>query len=139
MKYTIAVDFDGVIHSYTSSWKGAGYIPDAPVPGAIEWLNKMQEKFDIVIFTTRGKWFWNRWKIKAWLWDNGYTEQGAETWTDLKIKVTATKPPALIYIDDRAWRFNGVFPGPQTVHRMIPWNKPNKYGNINRVPTSIGE
>ena len=36
MKKTILVDFDGVIHSYTSVLKGARVIPDLPVPGAIE-------------------------------------------------------------------------------------------------------
>ena len=35
---TILLDFDGVIHSYTSGWKGAGVIPDPPVPGAIDFL-----------------------------------------------------------------------------------------------------
>ena len=36
----ICVDFDGVIHSYTSGWKGIDVIPDDPVPGAIEWLEE---------------------------------------------------------------------------------------------------
>ena len=34
----ICVDFDGVIHSYKSGWRGVAVIPDPPVPGAIEWL-----------------------------------------------------------------------------------------------------
>ena len=37
-KFTVAVDFDGVIHSYTTLWFTASVIPDPPVPGAIEWL-----------------------------------------------------------------------------------------------------
>ena len=32
--YSIAVDFDGVIHSYTSKWVAADVIPDPPVSGA---------------------------------------------------------------------------------------------------------
>src|SRR5690348_3599913 len=34
----ICVDFDGVVHSYSSGWKGVSVIPDPPVPGAIEWI-----------------------------------------------------------------------------------------------------
>lgn len=35
-KPTVVFDFDGVIHSYTSGWKGATEIPDPPVPGVRE-------------------------------------------------------------------------------------------------------
>ena len=35
----LAIDFDGVLHSYSSGWKGSRNIPDPPVDGAIEWLN----------------------------------------------------------------------------------------------------
>ena len=34
----LCVDFDGVIHSYTSGWEGIDMIPDPPVEGAIKWL-----------------------------------------------------------------------------------------------------
>ena len=40
-KPTLCVDFDGVIHSYISGWKGADVIPDPPVPGAIEALYRI--------------------------------------------------------------------------------------------------
>jgi hypothetical protein len=42
-KLTICVDFDGVLHSYASGWKGAGVVADGPVDGAIEWLNAHRE------------------------------------------------------------------------------------------------
>ena len=32
MKKTVVFDFDGVIHSYTSGWKGESVITDPPVP-----------------------------------------------------------------------------------------------------------
>lgn len=31
-RWTVAVDVDGVLHSYTSGWKGADRLPDPPVP-----------------------------------------------------------------------------------------------------------
>lgn len=40
MKQTVVFDFDGVIHSYTSGWKGATVIPDPPVPGIKEAIKK---------------------------------------------------------------------------------------------------
>lgn len=33
---TVSFDFDGVIHSYRSGWKGAAVIPDPPVEGIKE-------------------------------------------------------------------------------------------------------
>ena len=33
---TVAFDFDGVIHSYKSGWKGEAEVPDPPVPGIRE-------------------------------------------------------------------------------------------------------
>lgn len=52
-RYTVAVDFDGVLHSYTSPWVSASFIPDPPVPGAIEWLFRTIQKFYIAITSTR--------------------------------------------------------------------------------------
>ena len=115
--YSIAVDFDGVIHSYTSPWVSADVIPDPPVPGAIEWLNEMDKKFHVIIFTTRGKTAGGRIAVADYLREHGY-----HTSTH---NVTAEKPPALIYLDDRAVRFEGEnFPTADQIHReFVPWNK----------------
>lgn len=113
-RYTIAVDFDGVIHSYSSPWVDHHVIPDPPVPGAIEWLNAILDKFDVVIFTTRGKTAEGAAAVGRWLIEHGGPEG---------LTVTAVKPPALVYIDDRAWRFEGTFPTADEVHRSRPWNK----------------
>ncbi len=112
--YTIAVDFDGVIHSYLTPWVNAETIPDPPIPGAIEWLNKMREKFEVVIFTTRGKTAEGRVAVQDYLFAHG--------WTGDEIpNVTAEKPPALIYLDDRAMRFAGAYPTADEIHAARPW------------------
>ncbi len=114
-RYTVAVDFDGVIHSYNSPWVNAETIPDEPVEGAIEWLNKIAADFDVVIFTTRGKTLEGRQAVALWLEAYGFE--------DFR-EVTAEKVAALIYLDDRAYRFTGHnFPAAQEVHAARPWNK----------------
>lgn len=119
MKYTVAVDFDGVIHSYSSPWVNPETIPDPPVTGAIEWLNGIVDDFTVVIFTTRGKTIEGRGAVRKWLEENG--ARGAIIASD----ITSDKPPALIYIDDRAYRFEGpgTFPTTQQIHAARPWNK----------------
>lgn len=114
-RYTIAVDFDGVIHRYDSPWVDAVTIPDPPVPGAIEWLNRIADDFDIVIFTTRGKTQEGRNAVGAYLRTHG---------CELSYPITAEKPPALVYLDDRAMRFDGThFPSADEIHAAHPWNK----------------
>lgn len=115
-RWTIAVDFDGVIHSYVSPWVAPQVIPDPPVDGAIEWLSAIQEHFDVVIFTTRGKTVDGSRAVHEWLSEHGL--QDAE-----KLLVTDEKPAALIYIDDRGWRFEGRFPTKDEIHEARPWNK----------------
>lgn len=38
-KPILCLDFDGVIHSYSSGWKGADVIPDPPVAGGLPGAN----------------------------------------------------------------------------------------------------
>lgn len=115
-RYTVAVDFDGVLHSYTSGWQGAHVIPDPPIPGAIDWLNEIVKNFEVVIMTTRGDQPGANDAIRAWLRRHGYNRG--------PLLVTSHKVPALVYIDDRGWRFTGDnFPTVEQVHRAIPWNK----------------
>lgn len=126
-KKTIAIDFDGVIHSYESGWKGATTIPDPPVEGALEFIEKaLVQDFDVVIVSTRARWPWGRWAIRAWLKKHGGWQRWYNTWGNdglESVKVTNRKVPALVYIDDRAHRFTGVFDDPKTLALAPPWNK----------------
>lgn len=116
-RYTIACDFDGVLHSYSTPWIDAATIPDLPVEGAIDWLNEIISDFEVVILTTRGDQPGGNDAVQAWLREHGYT--GPD------LRVTSHKVPALIYLDDRAVRFMGpgTFPTSQFVHAARPWNK----------------
>lgn len=115
-RYTVCVDFDGVLHSYVTPWQAAHICPDPPVEGAIEWLNEIIEEFDVVVHTTRGDQPGGNAAVNIWLKEHGYRGP--------YLKVTSQKVPALVYIDDRGWRFDGTnFPTADEIHRARPWNK----------------
>lgn len=129
-KRIISVDFDGVLHSYTTGWKGAGVILDPPVENAIPFLVATAQEFEVHIFSTRshqngGIEAMQKWLIAAC---NEYVAPydllaDAEDFVLNKLKWPTTKPPALVMIDDRAICFKGTFPSMETLKNFKPWNK----------------
>lgn len=115
-KKTICVDFDGVIHWYRKGWQG-GEIYDEPVPGAIEWLNKLMSKeyFEVAIYSSRSKDKELLIKMKDWLKDHG---------AGSLLSFPTQKPAAWLTIDDRAICFEGEFPSVESINNFKPWNKP---------------
>jgi len=98
----LMIDFDGVIHEYTE-WNNGKL--NGPIKGAKEAIDKLKEKYKIIIFTTRAS----------------KTENGPEV-TEKLIKdvaaflnehdihfddITADKMGAQAYIDDKGIRFEG--------------------------------
>lgn len=114
MKQTVIFDFDGVIHSYTSGWKGADVISDPPVKGIREAIAEIAVNYRIVIVSTRCYQLGGIVAIQKWMDEHDifYDE------------VTGEKPPAIVQIDDRALTFDGQ---PETLLDKIktfkPWNK----------------
>lgn len=126
-KPILCLDFDGVIHSYTSGWKGARVIPDPPVTGAIEFIYRMLNDggFVVVIHSSRARYFGGISAMRAWLkkhagnlWNEGPGYLGLED-----VRFVRFKPSALITIDDRALTFNGIWPTIETLRTFKPWNK----------------
>ena len=66
-KPILCLDFDGVIHSYTSGWKGARCIPDPPVPGALDFILATQAQFTVAILSSRSHKWGGRRAMKRWL------------------------------------------------------------------------
>ena len=100
---TIAIDFDGVIHNAYKGW-GDGTCYGDPLPGSIEAVQKLAEKYDIVIFTAKAK------PDRPLV--NGKTgvllvEEWFEKYGILKYisSVTSEKPRAELYVDDNGYRF----------------------------------
>ena len=114
-KYTVVFDFDGVIHSYTSGWKGAVVIPDPPVPGIKEAIAEIRAAgYEIVVVSSRCVTGAGVNSIQSWLDSYGIEVDG----------IACHKPPAIVYVDDRALYFDG---NPKTLLGKItnfkPWYK----------------
>lgn len=123
-KPILCIDFDGVIHSYTSGWKGAGTIPDPPVPGAFEAIRKYCEKFTVSIYSSRSSHTQGIIAMKQWFLENGWPMD--ETGSPGDIFFPRSKPAARVSIDARAITFDGTFPSVGDIFRFRPWNKKKK-------------
>ncbi len=114
----IALDFDGVVHSYTSDWTTADEIRDPPVPGAIEFIRAALAEFEVSIFSVRAQEHSGREAIYVWLRKHGLSKFEAEN-----VRITSEKPRAIIYIDDRGYHFTGTFPTLEAIRSFTPWNR----------------
>lgn len=113
-KPTLLVDFDGVIHSYASGWKGEAVIPDPPVPGAFDFLDKALDDFQVAIYSSRSKTKEGLQAMKAWFRVHGFVRV-------TELGFPAQKPPAFLTIDDRALCFTGVWPSIDEIKTFKPW------------------
>ena len=126
-KPILCLDFDGVIHSYTSGWQGASVVPDPPVDGAMSFIDRAIEDFDVHIYSSRSG---QRGGIKAMkYWLAGHMKEyfGPDRvrWDDVvsEINWPKEKPPAMVSIDDRAITFMGEWPDVKLLLDFKPWNK----------------
>jgi len=100
----IALDFDGVLHKNSKGYYD-GTIYDDPVDGAREALEKLSQKYDVVVFTTKAK------KDRGLIDGKSGTELVWE-WLEKNqmakyiTKVTSEKPRAVAYIDDKGIAFD---------------------------------
>jgi len=151
-KQILCLDFDGVLHSYASGWKGPRTIPDPPVPGALEFLALAVDHFEVYIYSSRSHQWFGRRAMKRWLCSE-YRALASEGWHRtpewFRERVARTafadpweqeveafiahllrqiqwpnyKPPASISIDDRCLTFLGVWPEIVDLQSFKPWNK----------------
>lgn len=124
----LVLDFDGVLHSYSSGWKGADVIPDPPVPGALEFVIKALNHFKVAIFSSRSNQEGGIEAMKAWLLehlvaDGLFDEVDATLTVEQEIQWPTEKPPAVVSIDDRALTFDGTWPEISDLLKFQPWNK----------------
>jgi len=142
-KKVISLDFDGVIHSYTSQWLEADFIPDPPVPRALVFIKSILEStdYELKIYSSRNNQdggiramqnYLRFWFIKEYGWEVGagignklrsccnlLSKDHNEYWNHFPL----TKPSAFLSIDDRAMLFTGTFPSFEEINAFKPWNK----------------
>ena len=149
-KPILCLDFDGVIHSYTSGWKGARIILDPPVPGALDFILAAQAQFTVAILSSRSHQWGGRRAMKRWMRNHVALRMILETdgdpFFDIAMDAAAKtmepyativeeqvtkfvrsiqwpifKPPAMITIDDRALNFTGEWPTIDALGSFKPW------------------
>lgn len=126
MTRTLCIDFDGVIHSYTSPWVDAMTIPDPPVPHAFGWLIELdghreengRPSFELCIYSSRSRHDIGIEAMKKW-----FTKQGLPERVLNNLRFPTQKPAAYLTIDDRCFLFEGMFPSVRTLLNFKPWNK----------------
>lgn len=133
-KPTIAIDFDGVIHSYERGWQ-EGNIYGTVVPGFFEWAAEAKNHLTLVVYSSRSDSHknvkpmidWMTVHLQKWRWDR---EDTGEKLLDLSIKdfeFPIKKPPAFVTIDDRAIVFKGQWEAeelkPENILKYKSWTQ----------------
>ena len=123
-KPILCLDFDGVIHSYTSGWKGADKVSDPPVPGAFSFIREAANHFDVQIYSSRSGQPGGIEAMRHWIeeHDQYVTQEVLPNVIDL-VSFPSSKPSAFLTIDDRALPFDGTWPEIQILKEFKPWNK----------------
>ena len=103
---TVCLDFDGVVHSYDTGWQGEATIPDPPIHGVDKAIARLRQDYRVVIYSARCRSEDGRVAISNWL---------AKHRIEVD-EVCETKPPAFVYVDDRAIEFRGNWP--DTIDRI---------------------
>lgn len=152
-KPILCLDFDGVLHSYCSGWKGPDIIPDPPTPGMVAFLDKAIEVFDVQIFSSRshqhGAYRTGVEAMQDFIWNAlshhfdcpmGGDPRGFDRARAIRdaLSYPTEKPPAMITIDDRALCFTGNWSDfdPQRLLEFQPWNKSKSLGSTISVSRS---
>lgn len=134
----VAVDFDGVIHGFTTPFEHALVIADPPVPGAIEWLGRLLDSgWRVILHTARltsgvpaplGHEQVDVTSrvaaIRTWFLLHGGL-LGGETFDRLEVWTAGGKPHADVYVDDKALRYEGgMFPTVEHLqYASVSWAK----------------
>ena len=134
----LTIDFDGVLHKFTSPWTSIRDIADGPVNGAIKRLYEYVEHFRVYVLSYRSHEPSGILSMKKWLlhYDSEYRKTLNESELpnyQLLDKVhfpPYDKPPSHISIDDRGLGFDGDWSDPkydvENLKAFTPWNNAEK-------------
>ena len=128
-KPTLLIDFDGTTNPYSRGWQNGELYETSVTPGFFEWALKAQERFQLVIYSSRSKDETLLRAMKEWMHER-YAEWIREKGLDLEIPILSIeyaheKPAAWLTIDDRAIHFKGDWSAPELSSEAMlafkPW------------------
>ncbi len=99
---TLAISFDGGLCPPASARLPLDEV--APRDGAIDWLERAVERFDVAVVGSRVD-LDGAEPLRAWLAAAGLSPHALA-----RVRFPSHKPPADVYLDARAMRFVGAFP-----------------------------
>jgi hypothetical protein len=128
----LCLDFDGVLHSYRSGWRGEANIPDPPVPGFANFIEQAVREFQLAVHSSRSRSSEGREAMRLWLERHlmahyrqflpsaSEAARRAGAVVEL-IDFPSAKPAAFISLDDRAVTFTGTWPAIAELRAFRPW------------------
>lgn len=129
---SVCLDFDGVCHMDKTGWHGFGSAPEDPVPGALSWIVNALEECNVDVYSFRSQTLEGRQTMISWFkkhFAEFYRERGFRNPVTMardtvdEMGFPKFKPPAHVYIDDRAWLFSGKWPDLEDVLKFERWTK----------------
>lgn len=118
MRRIISLDFDGVVHRFSSAWTHELEIHDGPTVGAFEFIRTaMDSGWDIHILSARVDRAEVERAVLAW-----FLQHGLELKYVNRLVVTSIKRGAHVYIDDRGIRFDGTWPALSYLENLKTWS-----------------
>jgi hypothetical protein len=120
----LCIDFDGVLNSYRSGWKGPTNIPDPPTNGYIEFIESVGSKFHLTVFSQRSLMPGGIEAMRDWL-EGWLRRDRPDDWWIVfnRVHWATEKPVAFVTLDDRVMRFEGKWPELAELDQFKSWTE----------------